>query len=188
LSPVDFETRQPNNGITGVWKTREIHLREIEKFDLVKPGHPQAEDHKIKTSRDALILLKKAALSKATMKRLAILREGFLPNRKDKTRPTDRKILDDLAKMMAKGSVRIKKLKVATGGSGGSTPSPPSPSPSSSRALRTTWPSGPRMRIRERPDPKPKAPPEPPVNTAQQIAALKSAAKSGAPFCEQCNG
>lgn len=108
---------------------------------------------------------------------------------------TDEELLDFAAISLVSGSLivgevdktpgKTPELRVMKGGGEGKPPPPRKVAPAPLAPGERTTPS----EMRE-PKPEPKAEsapaPAPEMDTDQQVAALLAAAKSGAPFCEQC--
>ncbi len=149
---------------------------------LLDEKHPEAAPHEHKDVEAALAFLKNAARIKTNMAHFTERWEKLRPKRLKGKEQKDRDILKGLAGLMADGKLRLKSRERAGGGDEpDDAPKSPPPAPRKKRAM-----SGSGMKIREQPDPAPPAPPPPPISVAQQVKALLSAAKSGAPFVEQC--
>lgn len=154
------------------------------KVELVSPNHPQAGENKFETPEEASAFLKEAARNKANLTHFVSMWEQSSPKRKQGSAHQEkRQMFKDLAGRLAHGSLRVRHQRTQVGGV-----VTVADANVGFRETRTTWNPGSQLKIRDRPDPAPPPPPEPPTNVIQQVDALKRAAKSGAPFCEKCQG
>jgi hypothetical protein len=149
---------------------------------LLDEKHPEAAPHEHKDVEAALAFLKTAARIKTNMAHFTQMWEKLRPSRLKGREQKDRDILKGLAGLMANGKLRAKSRERQGGGDDAD--DAPRAAPPAPRKKREMSSSG--MKLRERPDPAPPAPPPPPISVEQQVKALLSAARSGAPFVEQC--
>lgn len=156
------------------------------KIELVDARHPNAAPNRFRSIKETQEFLKQAA---AEFENLPGLRAAWKKAQKEKGQkplPPDRIVLADLAKLLMDGRLRTTRELTASGkpaAGGGEVSDSPNPAPLVPRSPRT---SEPPLMIRPRPDPVANSVPPPVTDIAKQVAALKEAAKSGTPFCEQC--
>lgn len=148
---------------------------------LLDAKHPEAGAHTLKTEDAAFTFLKDAARIKSNMQQFTALWTKLRPKRLKDREVKDRDVLKGLAKLMAEGKLVLKEGRSGGGSEEAEEKAPP---PAATRRPKTTWRGS--VQIRERPDPTPANPPPPPMDVAKQVEALLAAAKSGAPFVEQC--
>ena len=154
----------------------------MQKIILVKADNPEAAPNRFRSPADALSFLERASLLAENMTAFRadwrLVEEG----RASMIVPGDRQILQDLARRLADGSLRIKRAPVK----------PAAPvrvagvSSAASNASRArAQPASTPLKIRPRPGAE-AGPTQAEMDAAQQAKALEDAAESGAPFCEKC--
>lgn len=148
---------------------------------LLDAKHPEAAAQAHETADTAFAFLKEASRIKANMAHFTTHWTKLRPKRLRDKAVKDRDVLKGLAGLMAEGKLRLK--QAVTGGAVSDDNDAPAYDPAPRRPAKT-WRGGPT--VRERPDPKPASPPPRPMDVAKQVDALLAAAKSGAPFVEQC--
>ncbi len=150
--------------------------------ELVDKNHPEADQNRFKNVDEAIVFLKEAARRKANLEHFVSVWEPLKPKRKPVSQVQERaRMFTGLAEQLASGTLRVRHRPAAVGAADAAPVEV-----TAVREVKQTWSDGSALKVRIRPDPAPPPPPEPPMNVSQQVEALKSAAESGAPFCERC--